>query len=89
MSDWNWETRYDRFLSFGSWANSLLYGGPAAGLLFVMYLLGVGKGWWTPILLIYAIAALAHMAGHGFMAVNLQMKVIADRWEARLDSRQE
>ena len=78
-----WETGYDRFLKFGSWMNAFIYGTPAAVLLLAMYFLGVSAEWWTPVLLIYAIAALADMLNYGFMAANIQMKTIYDYWEQK------
>lgn len=73
--------KYVRFLSLGSWLNGFLYGMPAVVLLVAMYLLGVPSEWWTPILLIYLIAALADSLNYGFMALNIQMKIVSDYWE--------
>ncbi len=74
----NWNTRYDRFLSLSSWMNALIYGTPAAALLGFCWLTSVPEKFWIPLLLIYFVTAIAHMLGHGFQAVNMQVGVTAD-----------
>ena len=81
MYNMKWKTGYDRFLSLGSWINAFLQGVPAAVLLAAMYIMDVSSEWWTPVILIYAIGAVAFSINFGFMAVNIQMKTIADHWQ--------
>ena len=80
MHDTHWITKYDWFLSLGSWVNAFFVGIPAAVLLAAMSMMNIDAKWWTPVLIVYAISALGYCLNYGFMAVNIQMKVIADNW---------
>lgn len=82
------ETAYKRIQSFGGWLNFFYYGTPGVALLAGMYIVGVGTEWWTPILILYAVAALGNIIAFGFQAANMQMLTISDYWEKKLqDSR--
>lgn len=72
-----WEKGYDRFLSLGSWTNAIIYGVPGAIILGAMYFFEVPDRLWTPVLLVYAVAAVADQLNYGFMALNIQTKVNA------------
>lgn len=78
MPNISWEERYDKFLSFGSWLNAFFYGVPATALLTAFWIFSIPESLWTPALLIYGIAALAHMLNYGGMATNIQIKIAAD-----------
>jgi len=73
-----WNTRYDKFLIWGSWVNALIYALPLALLFSVVWYLGVPEKFWVLIFVIYLIGAIAHLLNYGFMALNIQIKVSTD-----------
>ena len=75
--------RYDRYLSFGAFAEFIFYCAPAAVLLAAMAFFGVDDRYWTPVLLVYLIGVLALTLGYGFQAVCVQIKATSDHWAER------
>ena len=74
----NWHTAHDKFISLGSWLNSLLYCVPAIILALALNHFESTKIYIVPALLIYLIAALAHMLAYGFQGVCAQIKACTD-----------
>ena len=83
MSNMKRKSHYEFILSF-RWLQALIYCAPAVVLLGGMYILDVGKEWWTPVLVVYAIVALGDILAFGFQALNMQMIEISDYWEKKL-----
>jgi len=73
-----WHTEQDSFLSFSSWLNSFYYAVPAVAVAVIMNHFDATKPYLIPALLVYLIAAIAHMIGYGFQAVCVQIKVCTD-----------
>ena len=74
-----WDTRYDKFVAWGSWLNAVLYAVPAAIILGVCWYTEVAEEFWIPVLIIYFIGAVAHLLNQGMMALNIQIKISMDR----------
>ncbi len=72
-----WDTRYNKFLAWGSWLDVVYYAVPAAIILAVCWYTQVAEEFWIPVLIIYFIGAVAHLLSFGFMAVNIQIKTSA------------
>lgn len=73
-----WHTAHDRFLSFSAWLSAILYAVPAVILVLVFDHFDSTKDYVVPALLVYLVAAIAHMLGYGFQAVCVQIKVATD-----------
>ena len=73
-----WHTAQDSFISFSSWLNSIYYAAPAVVLVLVMDHFDAFRPYLIPALLVYLIAAIAHMIGYGFQAICVQIKVCTD-----------
>ena len=74
-----WDTRYSKFLAWGSWLDVIYYAVPAAIILAVCWYTQVAEEFWIPVLIIYFIGAVAHLLNHGMMALNIQIKISTDR----------
>lgn len=80
-----WHTEHDRFLKRTAWASALIYGLPAVGLTIIISLINGGAEYVVPALIIYGIAALAHLMAYGFQAIVIQIKVASDYWAKKAD----
>ena len=76
--DYNWNTKYDDFLTGGSWINAFIAAVPAALILAGMSFFGAPEAYWTPVLLIWIVGYVGYSANFGFMSANLQTKVSCD-----------
>lgn len=75
-----WHTEHDRFLQGTAWVSALIYGLPAAVLALIVSLIEGGDKYVVPTLIVYGIAALAHLMAYGFQAIVIQIKVTGDYW---------
>ena len=71
-------TQHDRLLSLSSWVAVILYGVPAVVVLLVFDHFDSTRHYVIPALLVYLVAAIAHMVPQGFQAVCLQINVSTD-----------
>jgi putative effector of murein hydrolase len=78
LDDGVWNTRYDKFLALSSWINAVFYAAPAAVVLAVCWYLQIPERFWTYLLIIYFVGAVAHLLTYGFQAVNAQIKTSSD-----------
>lgn len=72
------ETHLDNSMLGEAAGNALLYALPAGALLLILWLVGVPENFWTPVLIVYLIAALGFMLSSGFQMVCLQIHMSAD-----------
>jgi len=88
------QTPYDSFvqgfisssktiITWSGFISAVIYSLTAGVILAAMYFLMVPKEFWTPILIVYGIGAVAHIAAEGFMGVCAQIGATMEYWEAR------
>lgn len=66
---------YERFCSISAFFSVILYASPAAVLVLILNHFNATKSYVVPALLVYLIAALAHMLAWGFQALASQIKI--------------
>lgn len=74
----NWHTEQDKFLSLSSWLGAMVYAVPAVILVLVFDHFDGTRHYVIPALLVYFVAAIAHLVGYGFQAVCIQIKTVTD-----------
>lgn len=72
---------HDLFLSASAWFGVVIFILPGIVILAVLEFAEIPARFWMPLMLIYAVGAIAHMLNYGFQAINVQMKVLSDYWE--------